>query len=242
MNGGAEDNTGRGGDDLLAAEYVLGVLPLAERQAAAARIGSEPDLAALVAGWEAHLAPLDAGYGEVVPPASVKAALDRRLFASTANATAKNKMGFWSSLNFWRGLSAAAIASLLLGAAQPLLSPGAGVPSRDLMVAALDAQPSSDVRYLALYDAATREVALSHVSGAHGENRDFELWMIEGGNAPASVGVIPAGSTIRIELSPELQEKLAQGAVLAISLEPEGGSPTGQPTGPVVAAGDLRDI
>jgi len=28
--------------------------------------------------------------------------------------------------------------------------------------------------------------------------------------------------------------------LFAISLEPHGGSPTGQPTGPVVASGDLR--
>jgi anti-sigma-K factor RskA len=35
---------------------------------------------------------------------------------------------------------------------------------------------------------------------------------------------------------------IASGALFAISLEPEGGSPTGQPTGPVVAAGDLRSI
>ncbi|WP_287200988.1 anti-sigma factor, partial [Mesorhizobium sp.] len=36
--------------------------------------------------------------------------------------------------------------------------------------------------------------------------------------------------------------KLAQGAVLAVSVEPAGGSPTGQPTGPVVAAGDLKNV
>ena len=49
-------------------------------------------------------------------------------------------------------------------------------------------------------------------------------------------------STVRIELSPAIQQKLAQGAVLAISLEPKGGSPTGKPTGPVVASGDLKSI
>jgi anti-sigma-K factor RskA len=43
-------------------------------------------------------------------------------------------------------------------------------------------------------------------------------------------------------LTPALQQKLAQGAVLAISVEPAGGSPTGQPTGPVVATGDLKSI
>ena len=66
--------------------------------------------------------------------------------------------------------------------------------------------------------------------------------MIEGKNPPVSMGVVPVGATISVVVTPELRAKLAQGAVLAISLEPSGGSPTGQPTGPVVAAGDLKDI
>ena len=40
----------------------------------------------------------------------------------------------------------------------------------------------------------------------------------------------------------ELERKIAAGSVFAISLEPEGGSPTGAPTGPVVAAGGLATI
>lgn len=35
---------------------------------------------------------------------------------------------------------------------------------------------------------------------------------------------------------------IARGAVLAISLEPPGGSPTGAPTGPVIAAGEVRTL
>jgi anti-sigma-K factor RskA len=56
------------------------------------------------------------------------------------------------------------------------------------------------------------------------------------------MGVIPPGPSAHIEVSPEARRKFATGAVLAVSLEPTGGSPTGQPTGPVVAAGDLRSI
>ncbi|TIV86584.1 MAG: anti-sigma factor, partial [Mesorhizobium sp.] len=98
------------------------------------------------------------------------------------------------------------------------------------------------VKYLAVYDAARHEVGLSLVSGERGAGKDFELWMIEGKNAPVSMGVIPAGQTARMAVTPAVQQKLAQGDVLAVSLEPSGGSPTGQPTGPVVAAGDLKGI
>ncbi|RVC43305.1 anti-sigma factor, partial [Mesorhizobium sp. M4B.F.Ca.ET.088.02.2.1] len=66
--------------------------------------------------------------------------------------------------------------------------------------------------------------------------------MIEGKNAPVSMGVIPAGQITHMAVTPAVEQKLAQGAVLAVSVEPVGGSPTGQPTGPVVAAGDLKGI
>ncbi len=236
----AEDNgPERGGDDLLAAEYVLGVLPAEERRIASRRIDAEPDFARLVDSWEVHLSPLAAGYRDVEPSAAVKAAVDRRLFASTVPATETSR-GLWSSLAFWRGLAAAAVAALVLYIAVPTLNPPAVGPATRL-VASLSAD-GSDVKYLAVYDAAHHEVSLSHVSGERAAGKDFELWMIEGNNAPVSMGVIPTGATARIVVPPAAQQKLAQGAVLAVSLEPSGGSPTGQPTGPVVAAGDLKSI
>ncbi|ESY80350.1 Anti-sigma K factor RskA [Mesorhizobium sp. LNHC221B00] len=237
----AEDNgPERGGDDMFAAEYVLGVLPADERQIASRRIDSETDFARLVDGWEVHLSPLAAAYREIEPPASVKAAVDRRLFASTAAAPAEPRAGLWSSLAFWRGLAAAAVAALALYIAVPYVNPPAVQPQTRL-VASLAAD-GSDVKYLAVYDAAHHDVSLSHVSGERASGKDFELWMIEGKNAPVSMGVIPSGATAHIVVSPAAQQKLAQGAVLAVSLEPPGGSPTGQPTGPVVAAGDLKSI
>jgi anti-sigma-K factor RskA len=83
---------------------------------------------------------------------------------------------------------------------------------------------------------------LSHVSGDRGAGHDFELWAIEGQAKPVSLGVIPAGKTIRVRISPEIGKLLANGGTLAISLEAPGGSPTGQPTGPVVAVGGLNQI
>jgi anti-sigma-K factor RskA len=237
----AEDNgPERGGDDLLAVEYVLGVLPADERRIASGRIDTETGFARLVDAWEVHFAPMAAAYAAVDPPASVKAAIDRRLFASSAAASAAPRAGLWSSLAFWRGLAAAAIAALAVYVALPYVNPPLPQPGTRL-VASLAAD-NSNVKYLAVYDAATHEVGLSLVSGERGAGKDFELWMIEGKNAPVSMGVIPAGQTARMAVTPAVRQKLAQGALLAVSLEPAGGSPTGQPTGPVVAAGDLKGI
>ncbi|RVD54409.1 anti-sigma factor [Mesorhizobium sp. M2D.F.Ca.ET.185.01.1.1] len=237
----AEDNgPERGGDDLLAAEYVLGVLPADERQIASRRIDTETAFARLVDAWEVHFAPMAAAYAAVEPPASVKVAIDRSLFASSASTSAAPSTSLWSSLAFWRGLAAAAIAALAVYVALPFVNPPVTQPQTRL-VASLAAD-NSPVKYLAVYDAARHEVGLSLVSGERSAGKDFELWMIEGKNAPVSMGVIPAGQTARMAVTPAVQQKLAQGAVLAVSLEPAGGSPTGQPTGPVVAAGDLKGI
>jgi anti-sigma-K factor RskA len=233
-----------GGDDIVAAEYVLGVLPSGERQVAAARIDREPRFARLVDLWEVHLSPLAAAYLPVEPPETVKAAVDRRLLtAASGTGTAPAQAaapGVWASLAFWRGLAAAALAALALYVAIPYISPPAETPQMRL-VASL-AAAGSDVQYLVVYDAAEGEVALSHVSGDRAAGQDFELWMIEGSNAPVSMGVIPVGASVHLPLSPAAREQLNSGDVLAVSLEPAGGSTTGQPTGPVVAAGDLKSI
>ncbi|MBA1142775.1 anti-sigma factor [Mesorhizobium neociceri] len=236
-----ENGPERGGDDLLAAEYVLGVLPADERQIASGRIDAETGFARLVDSWEVHLSPMAAAYAEVEPPATVKPAIDRRLFSSTAASTTAAPSGsLWASLAFWRGLTAAALAALVLYVAVPYLRPPVVVP-QERLVASLAAD-GSDVKYLVVYDAGRRDVGLSLVSGERAAGKDFELWMIEGKNAPVSMGVIPTGQTTHIAVTPAVQQKLAQGAVLAVSVEPTGGSPTGQPTGPVVAAGDLKGI
>jgi anti-sigma-K factor RskA len=236
-----QDLPEREGDDLLAAEYVLGVLDAGERVAAARRIEEEPDFAQAVDRWEARLAPLAATYADVEAPASVKAEIDRRLFASASSpASVAAPPSLWSSLAFWRGLTAAALAAFAIAVAVPYFrSPVATPDSRFVASLAADA---SDVRYLAVYDEEQSRVSLAHLSGAKAADRDFELWMIEGTSAPVSMGVLPAGETIRLTITPEVKARLAAGAVLAISLEPAGGSPTGQPTGPVVAAGDLKSI
>lgn len=241
MTSAKDNEPDREGDDQLAAEYVLGVLSAAERQEASYRFDTDPVFAQLVDEWEVRLSPLADTYPAAEPPQSAKAAIDRRLFApaSTAPAAAP-RVGVWSSLAFWRGLAAAAVAALALYVAVPLVNPPAEqYPTR--LIASL-ATDGSDVKYLAVYDGARHAIDLSHVAGERAAGKDFELWMIEGKNPPVSMGVIPTGSTVHVSVPPPGREKLAQGAVLAVSLEPAGGSPTGQPTGPVVAAGDLKNI
>jgi anti-sigma-K factor RskA len=132
----------------------------------------------------------------------------------------------------------AALAALAVYIALPFL----GQPTqRERLVASLAAD-GSDVRYLAVYDGRTDDIGLSHVSGVAPQGSDFELWVIEGQQPPVSLGIIPQGASVRMPVTEVLRAKMASGAVFAISVEPAGGSTTGAPTGPVVAAGDLKAI
>lgn len=226
------------GDDAVAAEYVLGTLPAGERQAVARRIEADAAFAQLVERWEAVLAPMAEDYRPSEPPATVKQALDARLFAGAATTAGP---GWWQSLALWRGLTLAAFAALALAIAIPILAPPVADQPAERLVASLAPQ-QSDVHYFVVYDARTQDIGLSHVTGEKAADRDFELWVIEGNEAPVSLGVIPAGSNVHLAVDRETQRRIASGAVFAISLEPAGGSPSGAPTGPVVAAGDLRSI
>lgn len=223
-----------GGDDLLAAEFVLGGLPADQQSALAHRVERDPGFARLVAEWEERLAPMAEGFLPAALPPAVKRALDLRLFGQ-----APPRRGIWSSLALWRGLTGAAIAALLLAIILPGLQPR---PPGDRLAASLTAEGSS-VTYLVLYDSATGSVSLAHMSGAPVAGHDFQLWIARGSEAPVSLGVIPAGASARVPVtSDQIRALMTTAAHMAISLEPPGGSPTGQPTGPVLAVGDLLNI
>ena len=72
-----------------------------------------------------------------------------------------------------------------------------------------------------------------------GPGRSLELWVIGEGKSPRSLGVLKA-DTVKLR-APEVFAGGVQPetAKFAVTVEPEGGSPTGGPTGPVVYSGAL---
>ena len=70
--------------------------------------------------------------------------------------------------------------------------------------------------------------------------KTYELWAVGGGRAaPQSLGVIDASLKIPTEYLGKVDPATLGETVFAISLEPQGGSPTGAPTGPVLYTGKL---
>ena len=223
-------------DDLLVAEYVLGVLPHEERIVLTRRLEVEGGLRDRLAFWEDRLDAMAQELAPVQPPAELLGAVERRLYDATPT-----RRGLWQSLGFWRALTAALFAALVIGAGVMFGLPRMSETPSAGYVAQL-ASDKGDLKLAAFYDAKTGVLKLNRVAGGALQGRDLQLWLIAGKDAPISLGVLPAQAMASLQLPATVTQRLAPDAVLAVSDEPAGGSPTGQPTGAVLAAAPLNAI
>ena len=69
-----------------------------------------------------------------------------------------------------------------------------------------------------------------------------ELWVIPADGRPRSLGMIRERAAATMIVPVPMRAMIAGGVTLAVSLEPQGGSPTGQPTGPVVMSGTMSRV
>ena len=230
------DITGHNEDEFLVAEYALGLLKPDEYAALGARLRTDRSLQADLRFWRNRLASLDGQFAETPAPAAVWSKLERRLFPAAA------KAGFWDSLALWRGLSAAAAAIAVIAIGVNIVTPRPDANTfAAQLVAALNAE-GSNVQVVALYNATTGQVRLTALSGDAVPDKDYELWAIEGSNAPKSMGVISISARNDVKVAPDVLAGFGPGTVLAITLEHKGGSPTGAPQGPIVAKGAATQI
>ena len=226
------DHTGMPEDELVAAEYALGVLAGAERAAAAQRIARDRAFARLVEDWEHRLAPWAGEIAEVAPPPIVWERISAALPAPAAA-----RAGLWDNLPFWRifGL-ASALAAACLAVVIYLGAVGGQAP----LVASIEGGGSR--AFVATINARRGTVAVVPAAYIGDATRVPELWIIPPDGKPRSMGLLRADRPVTLTLPPELANFARSNAVLAVSLEPPGGSPTGQPTGPVIASGKLTNL
>ena len=224
------------GGNLIAAEYVLGVLGAEERREVERRMAQEPVLASEVAFWEERLGGLADAVAPVAPPqdiwSRIEAAIDAPLPARSTSA--------WQSLAFWRGF---AIASAGLAAASiAMLAYIVLVPTARAPLMATLGGSAGQPNFVATVSGNSLVVVPAALLTS--DPRAIELWLIPSGPGarPHSLGLIQPGQPIRLEIPPELARGITRDATLAVSLEPPGGSPTGLPTGPVVASGKLMNL
>lgn len=231
-------------DDLAAAEYVLGVLTASERAGIERRMTSEPALKAEVAAWEARLVPLI----EAVPPQTPPDVVWRRIAAQVSlPATPRRRPDVWNSLGFWRGsagiagLAAAASIAALVLAQRPVSPPAIAPPAGGVTSVALLKRDAGPAAFAVAYDRQRQVLVITPITEEGRVDRSLQLWLMPDGAPPVSLGLLDANKPLVLRVD-QLAGPEGPRATLGVSLEPLGGAPGGQPTGPVVAAGRLAPI
>lgn len=237
-------------EDLRYAEYALGVLDAAARAQVECEIESDPRAAAEVARWQGYFSPLAEDIPPSAPPDYVRARLRDELGLASAPLSAAGaprrdpqpRRSWWDSLALWRWmvLSASAVAA---ACAIALLirpsAPGPSVAAPSYMVARI-LQDNGLPGWIATMDPKhARMTVVPAAPNAIAAGRAPELWLIPEGGKPIALGVIPRDQAATMTLRPDELAQLNAHALLAVSVEPPGGSPTGQPTGPVIAKGTI---
>jgi anti-sigma-K factor RskA len=215
-------------DDInLAAEYALGLLDGEDARLVEARLNLDEDLKAEVVRWQEHFATLADEVALVEPPARLKGVIERKIYGVPVT-----KAGF----SFLRFLTiGGAVAMLAVTVLWFALNRDTGD------YAALLADAGRGLQVEAVFDQDSGTLDVARLSGPELPGRAVELWLIADGAAPVSLGLVPSAGGASVTLPADLAAKFAT-ATLAISDEPEGGSPTGQPTGAVLATAVVQEI
>ncbi|MCB8874285.1 anti-sigma factor [Acidisoma silvae] len=232
--------------NLLAAEYVLGVLDGAEREAVQRRADEDSVLSDAITEWENRLSPLSVLVPVAAPPTNLwpRIAASCGISAMAAapaeapRATVQSRASLLRRLNFWRSTTAlgfglaAALVIVVVIRNPAVQTPAPGVP----LAAAVLAPPNGGApTWLASIgpDNAVQFKPLQHIAVASG--KDLELWGLpDGEKVPRPLGLITAdGRSITLPATVRAPMEIM------VSLEQKGGSPTNLPQGPVLWLGHM---
>lgn len=227
--------------DALAGEYVLGLLEGAEFAAAERRLDTDSDFAASVERWRLHFFALDTTATPLVPSPSLWSQIEASLTmamaparAAPASASATSRFAeWWNSLFVWRGAAfAGALATILL--AVGLVGALDRAKRQPLMVAVLLTDSNVAAAVVNTFaDGRVEMLPLQSIDVPAG--KALEIWTLwDRAVGPRSVGLIDRARSTPLRLD---NLPLGRDQLFEITLEPASGSPTGRPTGPIIAKG-----
>lgn len=227
--------------DALAAEYVLGTLTHAEHTEAEARRGIDPAFNLAVLEWERRLGPL----ADVVAPVQPPAELYDKIRAQISNSTKvisfrAHEQALIRRARDWRNaaIGMAAIAASLVGVVGWQDYQRRQIPTQ--YVAVLQADKALPA-FLLTVDTKANMFVISAMQRPEEPEKSFQLWLVHDElPAPKSLGVFDDSEMeVRSMTRDEKMHDMMMDGTYAVSVEPKGGSPTGEPTGPVVFSGKL---
>lgn len=213
----------------LAADYAIGLMPAAARRRFEQLLLEDAALRAELANWQDSLTSLTEALPEQPVPDRVWQGITARIDPQELHVP--EKRSFWNWIRVTVAVCALAVVMFL----SVLYNRDEARYSATLLTA--DAQPALKVQAHENY-LQVEPLTLAAVD----PGRSLELWAIPANGKPISLGVIPAGGKGKVELSEAQKALIGKPIALAVSLEPKGGSPTGQPTGPVLYQGALAAL
>ena len=235
--------------DLLAAEYALRLLDGRDYDEARALCERDAGFAAEVAAWDERFAPLFDAIDPAEPDASVwtriAVAIGRGTSEGAEIITLRRRATAWRNV---AGLVTAMAAALALVVVPNVIRPDRPEPT---VPVAQPAQPTLMARivsedrataFVVAYQPDTRELLVTPAIAGLPEGKDHELWVIGASGVPVSLGVVDDAAPTKLVVPASKLADLKASATMALTVEPDGGSPTGQPTSAPVAAAPLVAI
>ncbi len=227
---------------LAAAEYVLGTLDAQDHAALHAQLDVDAALRAEVYAWQDRLQPLAARVPAADPDAALWHQIASRLNAAEAPAPIEPARALqpaanddlWRQLRRWRATALVGMAASLLLASALVLRP-ADEPVRYITL--LQAPDTQLTGWVVESIAGDRIRLVPIVAGAAvPDGKTLQFWTkAQGAARPTSLGLVQPGA--RVELPVLRAQGVGEQQLFELTLEPEGGSPTGLPTGPILYVG-----
>ena len=222
-------------EDTTAAELALGVLDGDERAGALRRMIAEPAFAREVEQWRDHFGLLFAGVGEQAAPDGVLPRVEASISGARAVTAIRPR-------NVWKPAAlAASVAALAMTAVAFRPQPVAPVQAATAPLIAAMALTDSKESQPALYDADTGMVKMPGPM-AIPDGHSAQLWAIHGDQPPIPLGTFKVTGPGMYVAEAKMGAVIEPGTKLAITIEPIGGSPTGKPTGAIIASGLLSKV
>ncbi|HYW77042.1 MAG TPA: anti-sigma factor [Gammaproteobacteria bacterium] len=223
---------------LLAGQYALGHMSPRARARFERLLLSRPDYARELTAWEERLEPLALAVEPLVPRRRVWRGIQRRIRPeSPARRSGRRGSGRFGM----GGLVIAGMATAAFLAVLGLYLTRPAVPPAPTQYAVISTSKGVPHWVITVRDHRMHMRTVGRVSVPQGKS--YQLWMLPGhGAKPVSLGLLPVSGHASEALSTEMLSALKSAHGLAVSIEPEGGSPTGLPTGPVVFTAPIASI
>ncbi|MES2637251.1 MAG: anti-sigma factor [Pseudomonadota bacterium] len=219
--------------DMLSVEYILGTLKGAARSRFEQLLNKRADWAQAFNWWESRIHLLADTVPPVAPPNKVWKNIETRLF----NKKTPQTNSWWKISAFISTALAASLATILV-----LQFPKSADETMPAAFALLSTEKSEAGWLLSETKSAANVVEMQAISLASLQikpDNAFELWLLPADKSkPISLGLLPQQGVAKFKIPAQIVPLMAPGS-LAVSLEPVGGSPTGQPTGAVLYQGKL---